>query len=313
MRTHTRRLAAALVVACLALLASSGTALAQDAPGDVLIFSGPVTVDRDETLRSLIVFQGPTRIEGRVVGDVVALGGDVDVTGQVGGSVSALSGTIRVEPGARVARDLTSPRPPRIEPGGFVGGAVQPIETRMSTGAQLLGQLATWLVVTSSVFLLALVLGFLVPPAAANAAYEAARRSPLRSLGVGFLSAIGMPAAAVLAMLTIVGIPLGLALLSAIALFSAVGYVTAGWLLGRRLAEGSARMETWPRAAWLVVGLGLLRVVALVPILHVVAWILASSFGFGALALALWRVRFRPSAPPTISVGPPSGTPIPAE
>jgi hypothetical protein len=40
-----------------------------------------------------------------------------------------------------------------------------------------------------------------------------------------------------------------------------------------------------------LVGWGILRVVALVPILGGVAWFAAVVFGLGALAVAIWRTR----------------------
>ncbi|HEX6422346.1 MAG TPA: hypothetical protein VFZ79_02645, partial [Acidimicrobiales bacterium] len=74
-------------------------------------------------------------------------------------------------------------------------------------------------------------------------------------------------------------------LLLALGLIYAIGYVTGAWILGRRVAGGAS-----PILAFLA-GWGILRLLALVPVLGSLAWIAASVVGLGALAVAGRRAR----------------------
>jgi hypothetical protein len=115
-----------------------------------------------------------------------------------------------------------------------------------------------------STLVVGLVLVWLVGRGAARI-LEAGRTRIGPSIGWGLLVFFGLPILAVIALVTVVGIPLGLGLLAALLLIYALGYSAAAWVLGRSIVRGPT--------AWVVaflVGWAILRVVALVPIL--VAW-----------------------------------------
>jgi hypothetical protein len=71
---------------------------------------------------------------------------------------------------------------------------------------------------------------------------------------------IGLTLAAIVAVVTLVGIPFGIGLLLALLPLLAIGYACAGWLLGRSLV-GPPRA---PALAFLA-GWGTLRALALLP------------------------------------------------
>jgi hypothetical protein len=103
---------------------------------------------------------------------------------------------------------------------------------------------------------------------------------------LGLLLFFGLPILAIIALVTVVGIPLGLGLLAALLLIYALGYSAAAWILGRSIIREPT--------SWVVAFLGgwaILRVVALVPILGGLVWFAAVAIGLGALALAIWRAR----------------------
>jgi hypothetical protein len=78
-------------------------------------------------------------------------------------------------------------------------------------------------------------------------------------------------------------------------------------VLGRAIAERGGAIERAPAVAWLVVGLGLLRLAALVPVLGFFLWLALSAFGVGAAVRAL--VRHRAATVPDVSP-PPASTSI---
>jgi hypothetical protein len=87
------------------------------------------------------------------------------------------------------------------------------------------------------------------------------------SIGLGLLLCFGLPVLAMLALVTVVGIPLGIGLLAALLLIYALGYSAAAWVLGRSVVRG--------RTGWAVAflaGWAILRLLALIPIPDGLVW-----------------------------------------
>jgi hypothetical protein len=149
--------------------------------------------------------------------------------------------------------------------------------------------------VTASTLVLGLGLVLLIPRAA-DAAWRVA--SERTGLAAGWAAGLffGLPIAAVLAIGTAFGLPLGIAVLLALVPLAMIGYVTSCVLLGGVVL----RKRPGSRVKAFFIGWGILRLVALVPYLGIVAWVLASAFGLGVLLIAGWYAgRDRPPAVPT--------------
>ena len=120
---------------------------------------------------------------------------------------------------------------------------------------------------------------------------RAGREATGASIGWGLLAFFGLPILGVIALVTIVGIPLGLGLLAALLLIYAVGYVVSAWILGRRIVHEPTGWIVAFLAGWAI-----LRAAALVPILGGLVWFAAVVFGLGALLVAVWRTRSESAA-----------------
>jgi hypothetical protein len=107
------------------------------------------------------------------------------------------------------------------------------------------------------------------------------------------LAFFGLPILGIIALVTLVGIPLGLGVLAALGLIYALGYAATAWIVGRRIVREPT--------AWILAflaGWGILRVLALVPVLGgLVGWA-AAVLGLGALIVAIWRARTTSQAVP---------------
>ena len=160
--------------------------------------------------------------------------------------------------------------------------------------------LALWLAVTVSTLIFGLVLGLLAPRAARAVGAAASDWGPVIGWGVALL--IGLPIIAVIAMVTLVGLPLGLGLLLALGLICAIGYIAGAWVLGRRVASQAS-----PVVAFLA-GWGILRVLALIPIINGLSWLAATVVGLGAIVVAVHRAR-RGAAVSGAAAAPPAPPP----
>jgi hypothetical protein len=282
----------AALAALLVLLLAVGSASAAD---DQVVITGGAVVPAGQTAGDVVVLDGTVRIAGRATGDVVSVSGPVRITGRVDGDVIAVSDRAFLAPSARVGGDLRyGDERPVLAPGARVGGEVSNEDwADAASGWGWVSALGWWLAVTVSTLIVGVLLVWLAPRAL-YAAERAVRERLGATIGWGVALAIGVPLLAVLALVTLVGIPFGVALLLAAVPVLLVAYVTTAWIVGRRVLRNRS---TSPWAA-LLAGWGILRLLALIPVVGGLVGLVATIVGLGALAVALWRAR-APRTPTT--------------
>jgi hypothetical protein len=315
MRAVTR-VSMSLALAALAVVAGAPAAGAQTEDGpenidNIVVLTGRAEVREGETVDNVFIADGNVIVDGTVRDSLVALHGDVLIRGTARDDVVAVDGRVVVADGGRVDGDIVSRRRPVVETGGSFEGSWERWNPRAwNTATSIAGWLALWLAVTVSTLVLGLVLGLLAPRAVAAVATGADGWGPVILWGLVLL--IGLPIVAVLAMVTLVGLPLGLGLLLALGLIYGIGYTAGAWVLGRRVARRAS-----PVLAFLA-GWGILRLVALVPVLGGLAWLAAVVVGLGAIVVAGRAARrevvvAEPAGPPAAAPpASPPATPPPA-
>jgi cytoskeletal protein CcmA (bactofilin family) len=282
-----RRVALALLILAVTPASAAGQAANGSTGGDRVVITGPVTIDRGETADDVVVIDGPVSVAGRVRGDLVVVSGRLRISGTVDGDVVAVADRATLAPGARIGGDLIyGDKRPVVPAGATVEGDVDRVSVgEVTDPVGFIGAAAIWIAVSVSALVLGLLLLWLAPRAL-DAAFAAASTSLGLTIGWGLLLFFGLPILAVIALVTLVGIPLGVALLLALLPLYAIGYTTSAWLLGRRLV-GPPR----GRVLAFLAGLAILSVLAIIPILGGIVWFAATVVGLGALLVATWRAR----------------------
>jgi hypothetical protein len=234
-------------------------------------------------------------VAGHATGDVVSVSGPVRVTGRVDGDLIAVSDRALLGPRARVGGDLRyGDERPVLAPGARVAGTISKEDWADASNAWgWFSRLGWWLAVSVSTLIVGVLLVWLAP-AALYAAARAVGERLGASIGWGVAIAIGAPLLAILALVTLVGIPFGVGLLLAAIPVLLVAYTATAWIVGRRVMRD--------RSAWaaLLAGWGILRLLALIPVAGGLVGFVATVVGLGALTVALWRGRSAgtPQAPP---------------
>lgn len=304
MRAFTVAAFTVLVVLGLATPASAATRVGR---GARVVLTGGLTLDADEHSDTIVVFNGPVVIDGRVDGAVVVFNGAVTVSGHIRDDLVVLNGSVTVNDGATIGGNLASNEVPSIAPGATVSGEVRRIQGRITFG--FLGRFFIWLAYSVSVFVLGLLL-LLLAPRGMERAEGVARKRIGASIGWGFLLFFGLPVAGILALITVVGIPLGVAILLGLFLLYAVGYTTSAWILGRLIVKPPTGRVLAFLVGWLI-----LRAAGLIPVVGGLLWFLAAVFGLGVLIVTAWRARSGPDiAAATVPIPPPpafSSPPLP--
>ena len=282
----------------IALAAPPASAATGDGIGSRVVLLGGLDVPEGKTVDDVFVLRGPVTIDGTATGNVVAVDGRVTVSGHIQGNLVAVNGPVELQDGAEVDGDLSSRLTPTIAQGATVKGAVRGVNVDFQLGNVFVARFIFWLAASVSVLIVGLLLLAFAPRAAA-AVVDTMRVSTGAAIGYGLVVFIGLPVVAVLALVTLVGIPLGLGILLALLPIYTVGYVTSVWLLGRWIVKP----PTSPYLAFLL-GWLIFRALALVPALGGVLWFVGAVFGLGVLVVSA-RSAARSPAPPSEPVAMP--------
>ena len=191
-----------------------------------------------------------------------------------------------------VGGDITSRFAPDIAPTATFDGRVRSargFDVNVG-GLTAVSRILVWLATTVSSFLLGLLLVLFVPRAAESVARTAAGKLGA-SIGFGFLDvSSGSRSPRSSRSASLLGIPLGVGVLLALGLLYWLGYTAGAYALGRRLVSGPGKSMLAFLAGW-----GILRGLALIPVLAGLVWLAATVWGLGALVIAA-RAAGRPTS-----------------
>ena len=233
---------------------------------------------------------------GSIDRGLTAGAGVLQIGGPVGGPVRASVETLTVEPGARIDGGLEYRATQQASlPAGTVAGPVaftpaerveradepsplnglfDPGGLLWLAGSALLGAFALWLF-----------------PSAPERITIAGRRRPLQGFGLGLAVLLALPLVALVAAISLIGLPLTIALSLLYGLGLLLAWPSVGLFVGALLAE-TVRRDRTLRPVWLLLlGLVALHLVTHVPVVG--GWIafVGLVFGLGLLTRAAlsWR------------------------
>jgi hypothetical protein len=283
------------LLAAIALLTGlAGTALAADEvlpeTGRIIfVIDGDVESPAGEQADAVIVIGGNARVDG-TVNALVVIDGTATTRGATLETLAVINGSAELAAGTTVLGDVhrlgsTITRADGVE----ISGSIRDLSGDVAAFGLFIGAAA--IVLWIGFGLATLLVGLLVAGLAARQVRTATAlisRETGMTILVGLLAIVVPPVAAVLLMVTVIGIPAGIGLL--VVLWPAVafiGYIVAAiwlgeWLLGRRSPEAAPAARPYAAAA---VGLVVGFVIGLVPFVTAILSIL----GLGAVVLASWR------------------------
>ncbi len=242
---------------------------------------------------------GEVRINGAIGGYLQAGGGSVYIDGPVGGNVEVGSASLELGPNARIAGRLryASREELRRDPAAQVDGGIERFmpTTDWSVPADVhegVGRGAGW-VWSIGLLVFAAILATALPGVSARVGETVRTRWPLALL-IGFIALVCIPVAALLVMITVIGLPLALAAIAVYLALLVVGYASAGVAVGA-IALQRVQPDRKDRAGWRIAAavLGMLAVTLLgrLPWVGGLVVFAALLLGVGALLFQLRRTR----------------------
>jgi cytoskeletal protein CcmA (bactofilin family) len=275
---------------------------------NVLTFDERVNLESEGKIAgSLTVFVEYLNLEGSLGRDLLVFGKQVTISGKVGGGIREKGAGLTITSGGEVGGSVyyEGDTPAEISPKAKLASPVEFKKLEHKRDYRQ-GKYYVWQVIWAAAFVLfGLVLMTLMPKFSQDAVKSSEEYGAAAGLGV--LVMCGVPIAAVIACVTVVGLFIGISTLFIwyASLYFAqiiVGTLVGQWLMGRT-------SELWPLIGRMAVGVVIVRLSTTIPViggwikLGVIIW------GLGAISIALYR-RFQPVIAPGMPPGP-SAQPLP--
>jgi hypothetical protein len=303
----------AFVAAFVPAHALAGDEVPDEDEGVLIRINGDVRVAEGETVSNVVVIRGDAIIDGTVRDNLFVINGDAIIgdTGRVDGDINMIRGDLELAGGSRVDNVMLLDSDLNREQGSVVTGDI----TRQSNVRWgFLGSafwIYLWLSMTVAVILAGLIFAAVGGRQLERASDALTGDAAMSIAGAVFLW-VGAPILAVLAFITVVGIPFGLGiLLIAMPAMWFLGYIVAGTRIGLAVTRRTPIPEGAAGHPYLAAFLGLLilQIIALVPVIGWLIALVAGLYGAGALALIAFRGVRGPGGPraaeaPTAQPGP---------
>jgi hypothetical protein len=286
---------------------AAGAELLLNAPvrGDLTAAGGELTVGTDARVVGRTWLSGATvRAQGIFERELRIAGDHVELAGDIRGPVRVVAQRLDILPSARIEGPLTYEGATAAT---VAAGArlAHPITYRNIPARE--ARAARWPRAASSVlfgvhvFVGGLLLLLLVPRLARGPA-KALRAEPVQSLLAGLMLFVTVPFLALLLMISLIGLPTGLALGAVYFSVLFLGVVITALVLGELEAQwlrGARPVTTVQRAAFLLAGVVTLAVLRSIPVLGTAVVFAAIVFGLGSVGLWTYRAYLRPMAAAT--------------
>jgi cytoskeletal protein CcmA (bactofilin family) len=288
------------------LRASAGTLIIDAHIGrDAVLAGGTVDVSQGGQVgRDLVVGGGNITLSGTVSRDAVIRGGTVVIGGTIQGNARVRATQIVLLPTARIGGKLRyAAQAIQIPPGARITGGTERIPASPRSRAAVLSQVWRSLAEALALLVLGLVI-FAVAPRGASAVVTNVGRRFGRNILTGFILVVAVPAAALVLLVTLIGIPVSV---EAMLLYLATLYpgqvFVASWLGSSILQAVRRGSGTPPSTVWsLVLGTVILVLLFAIPYAGWAVHFVAILMGFGALWLTVWEAAAHAPGPSVAGV-----------
>lgn len=272
--------------------------------GNARLAGGQITLGRQARIAGRTTLAGDrVEISGNIGPYLKVFAGTLRLNGEVQGDADLTARSIEIGPAARIMGKLIyrSAEEARIDPAAQITGGTTRLTLELSKPAAQAGRVALVvflifkLVCLLGLMLLGAVLILVFPKFAQDAAATIAS-DPGKSLALGLALLVTLPVAAMLLMMTVIGIPLGMTVLLFYPLALVIGYLTAAYFVGERSAAKLRQgivMTRGRRILSLLLALLALSIIGLVPILGGLVIFIALLAGLGAWMLHGYRLYAR--------------------
>ncbi len=287
---------------------------------NVMWFGDAVTVDSTGKVGgSVTMFGGTLAIDGHLGRDILFYGEEINLNGGVGGGIRQRGHALIIGSSAQVDGPIhfEGDHPASVSPGAKLAS---PVEFKQMEHKREYREsdYYVWRVIWTAAFVLFGMVLFLLAPGFARETISSAETYGA-PIGLGILVFFGVPLAALISCITVVGLPLGMLTMGLWLLMVCCAEIVVGAVIGNLILGRPT--DTWGMIGRMALGFVIVRIVytplSQVHILGLVAALGIWMWGMGAISLALYK-RLQPVIAPNVPSAPPMpprttmGGPLPA-
>lgn len=270
--------------------------------GDLVAAGGTVRVEPAAIISgSAWLGGGEVSVDGKIGRGAKIYGNKITLAGEIVGDTHLYGKQIVLTPTARIEGNLSYASPVEFPENqrSQVSGAITRVETPERWNATRAGGAAfSWFhpIFLVSMLICGMLLYMLFPNAVVGAE-QAMEQYPVRSLLTGLVLLFIVPPLAILFMVTVIGLPIGFALLLLYPLTLLLGYLATAFFLGKKLAvamKHTGRLSLKKQTIFLALALLILSLALAIPFLGGFILMLAIVTGVGGWAV--WTQRKLQSA-----------------
>ncbi|HUC55597.1 MAG TPA: hypothetical protein VMR90_16215 [Candidatus Cybelea sp.] len=273
---------------------------------NIMWFGDSTTVDATGKVGGTVtMFGGTLEIDGHLGRDILFFGEEINVNGNVSGSIDQKGHALTIGPNAQVDGKIRfeGDQPANVAQGAKLASPVEFKKMQKKHDYQE-SDYYVWRVIWTAAFVLFGMVLFLLAPKFAGETITAAE-SYGAPIGLGILVFFGVPLAAIISCVTMVGLPLGVLTIGLWFLMLCSAEIVVGAVVGN-LILGKAS-DTWGMIGRMTLGFVIVRVVytplAHVHVLGMLAGLGIWMWGMGAISLAIYR-RLGPVITPNVPPAP---------
>lgn len=265
--------------------------------GDVVVAGGEVRLGPDATVGgSVLIYGGSIVLDGDIAGRLHTEGGTVTLNGTVEGDARIAAETITMGSAARIGGNLRYWQKSGQTTFAGVNGTSTfdpALERDSMNKAEAAGIAAALLAALSLISLLTAALSILVfqlaAPTILKHSAKQLRTRPGMSLLIGLLTVICMPIVGILLMISVIGLPLGIALLLMFVVILIFLKVVAALVLAGTVEQYTK--QTWHPVGRYFAAVGIFIALRLLGFVPVIGWTIVFLLTLAALG-ALLQVKF---------------------
>jgi cytoskeletal protein CcmA (bactofilin family) len=257
--------------------------------GDLVVAGSTVDLARGTEIgRDLVFAADQIDIDTLIGSDIQGWGNRVNLNDGVIGNVEVGAERLKITNTANIQGNLiyTSENEADIDPGATIGGTIS--HKLREIREPIIPNIGPWVRVIA--FLMTLITGIviiLIAPKRARAVAASIKHKPLLSLGWGAIVLVATPIAAIVAFITVVGVPVGLL---GLAIYGAAVYISqivVGLFIGYWIIGYFNKVESrGVLVGAFALGFFILTLIKLIPYVGLPIWLATVLFGIGAMAIS---------------------------
>ena len=264
--------------------------------GDLLVGGNTINIASTARIGGDFLFGAATvRIDGPVEGYIKGGGGEVTFTNGVQGDIELKVDNLTIASTADIQGNLTyfSENEANIQSGAQIGGTTTHKVPEVKEPAKAAPFSGIWgKVIAFLMTLLAGIVIIFVAPRRAAAVGASIRQKPWLCLGWGAIILCATPVAAIIILITVVGVPVALIGLTLYGIAIYLSQIAVGLFIGYWIISYFRKVETRGiLVGALALGFTILTLLKLIPYAGFPLWLATVLFGLGALLVSERRLR----------------------